>query len=67
MAEQMARLSRLAYRVAWVNPRKQSSNYQPLVGGMAAALPHVDAFISGHSLDAMFEVLEAIGRQSSPA
>ena len=66
VAEQMARLSRLTHRVVWVNPRKQSSSYRPLVGGMAAALPHVDAFISGHSLEAMFEVLEAIGRPSSP-
>jgi uncharacterized protein with von Willebrand factor type A (vWA) domain len=62
VGEQMARLSRLAHRVVWVNPRKQSANYQPLAGGMAAALPHVDAFISGHSLESMFEVLEAIGR-----
>jgi uncharacterized protein with von Willebrand factor type A (vWA) domain len=62
VAEQMARLSRLAHRVVWVNPRKQSANYQPLAGGMAAALPHIDAFISGHSLESMFEVLEAIGR-----
>jgi uncharacterized protein with von Willebrand factor type A (vWA) domain len=65
VAEQMARLSRLAYRVVWVNPRKQSSSYQPLVAGMAAALPHIDTFVSGHSLEAMFEVLDAIGRQST--
>lgn len=62
VGEQMARLSRLAHRVVWVNPRKQSSSYQPLVGAMAAALPHVDAFVSGHSLEAMCEVLQAIGR-----
>ena len=36
---QMARLSRLAHRIVWVNPRKVALNYQPLVGGMAAALP----------------------------
>jgi uncharacterized protein len=62
VGEQMARLSRLAHRVVWVNPRKQSSSYQPLAGAMAAALPHVDAFVSGHSLEAMYEVLQAIGR-----
>jgi uncharacterized protein with von Willebrand factor type A (vWA) domain len=45
----------------WVNPRKQSDSYQPLVGAMAAALPHVDAFVSGHSFQAMQEVLEAVG------
>jgi uncharacterized protein with von Willebrand factor type A (vWA) domain len=61
VAEQMARLSRLAHRVVWVNPRKQSSSYQPLVGAMAAALPYVDAFVSGHSFEAMHEVLRAIG------
>lgn len=61
VAEQMERLSRLAHRVVWVNPRKQSEQYQPLVGAMAAALPHVDAFVSGHSLAAMSEVVRAIG------
>ena len=35
----MARLSRLAYRIVWVNPRTQSPRYRPLVGGMAAAWP----------------------------
>jgi len=62
VGEQMARLSRLAHRVVWVNPRKQSPSYRPLVGGMAAALPHVDELVSGHSLESMFEVLEAIAR-----
>ena len=28
---------------------------------MAAALPYVDALVSGHSLDALYEVVEAIG------
>lgn len=63
VAEQMSRLARLAHKVVWVNPRKQSSQYRPLVGGMAAALPHVDEMVSGHSLAAMNEVLEAIGRR----
>jgi uncharacterized protein with von Willebrand factor type A (vWA) domain len=46
----------------WVNPRKQSDRYEPAVGGMRAALPYVDAFVSGHSLDAMDDVLAAIAR-----
>ena len=65
VGEQMARLARLAHSVVWVNPRKQSDTYQPLVGGMAAALPHVDTFVSGHSLEAMHDVLQAIGRSRS--
>ena len=38
--------------------------YQPLVGGMAAALPYVDEFLSGHSLAALDEVLAAISYSS---
>jgi hypothetical protein len=60
LGEQMARLQRLAHRVVWVNPRSAAEQYEPLAGGMAAALPHVDAFVSGHSLDALDEVLTAI-------
>lgn len=68
VAAQMARLKRLAYRIIWVNPRKAAVNYQPLVGGMAAALPYCDAFVSGHSYAALAEVAEAVrtGRTVSP-
>ena len=60
LAREMERLGRLAYRVVWVNPRRASPRFEPLVGGMAAALPHVDAFVSGHSPAAIDEVLAAI-------
>jgi uncharacterized protein with von Willebrand factor type A (vWA) domain len=60
LAREMERLHRLAHRIVWVNPRKAAAGYEPLVGGMAAALPFVDAFVSGHSLAALDEVLEAV-------
>jgi uncharacterized protein with von Willebrand factor type A (vWA) domain len=60
LEREMARLHRLAFRVVWVNPRKAAPEYAPLVGGMAAALPHVDAFVSGHSVAALEEVIDAI-------
>jgi len=60
LGEQMARLRRLAHRVIWVNPRSAAEHYEPLVGGMAAALPHVDVVVSGHSLRALDDVLAAI-------
>jgi uncharacterized protein with von Willebrand factor type A (vWA) domain len=53
LATQMARLSRLAHRVVWANPLKGQSGYAPLAAGMAAALPHVDNFVAGHSLAAL--------------
>ncbi len=64
LGEQMRRLSRLAYRVIWVNPLKGSPEYQPLARGMAAALPYVDDFLSGHnlaSLETLAEVLARLG------
>ncbi|MEI8058175.1 MAG: VWA domain-containing protein [Actinomycetes bacterium] len=56
----MEQLSRLAYQIIWVNPRKAASSYQPLVGGMAAAMPFIDTFVSGHSLRALEQVMSAV-------
>jgi uncharacterized protein with von Willebrand factor type A (vWA) domain len=44
----------------WVNPRKAAPGYAPLVGGMAAALPYVDAFVSGHTLAALEQVVAVV-------
>lgn len=60
VAREMARLSRLTHRIIWVNPRKAAPGYTPRTAGMTAALPYCDAFISGHSLAALMEVVEAI-------
>ncbi len=60
LAEQMIRLSRLAYKVIWVNPLKAAPGYQPLARGMAAALPYVDVFLSGHNFESLEELARAI-------
>ena len=62
LAEQMQRLQRVAYRTVWVNPLKASPGYAPLAAGMAAALPHVDEFVEGHSLDSLQKLAEVISR-----
>lgn len=62
LAEQMARLSRLAYRVVWLNPLQEDPAYEPLARGMTAALPYVDLFASGHSLASLEEVAAALRR-----
>ncbi len=58
LSSEMARLARVAHRVVWVNPLKASPGYEPLVRGMAAALPYVDDFVEGHSVAS----LESLGR-----
>jgi len=60
MDEQMTRLGRVAYEVVWVNPLKATPGYAPLARGMAAALPHVDRFLEGHSLDSLKALATAI-------
>ena len=60
LGDQLARLSRVAYRIVWANPRTQDPRYRPLVGGMAAAWPHCDAVVSAHRLDALSELSAAI-------
>jgi uncharacterized protein with von Willebrand factor type A (vWA) domain len=67
VAREMERLRRLAYRIVWVNPRKAARGFEPLAGGMAAALPYCDAFVSGHNLRALTAVAAAIAAGSRPA
>lgn len=64
LGTQMQRLSRLAHRVVWANPRKARPGYEPLAAGMAAALPHVDDFVEGHSLAALERLAAHVARPS---
>ena len=50
-----------------MNPLKATPGYQPLAQGMAAALPHVDDFIEGHSLQSLDRLAEVLADDRSPA
>jgi hypothetical protein len=67
VGREMERLRRLAYRIVWVNPRVSARGFEARAGGLVAALPHCDALVSGHSLEALNEVVEAIGAARSGA
>jgi hypothetical protein len=60
VGQEMARLARQAFAVVWVNPLKGNPEYQPLAGGMRAALPYIDRFISGHNLESLEELAEVV-------
>jgi len=60
LRREMERLSLVAFRIVWVNPRTKSAAYQPLAGGMAAAWPHCDAVVSGHTVQALDELTAAL-------
>jgi uncharacterized protein with von Willebrand factor type A (vWA) domain len=63
LAAQMARLSRLAHRVIWLNPLQEDPAYEPLARGMRAALPYVDVFASGHNLASLEEVAAVLAER----
>ena len=56
LAAAMARLSRLAHRVIWVNPLKAGPAYEPATRGMRAVLPHIDLLVSGHNLASLADL-----------
>ncbi len=56
VGHEMAKIARAAYAVVWVNPLKGNPEYQPLAGGMRAALPFVDRFVAGHNLRSLEEL-----------
>jgi uncharacterized protein with von Willebrand factor type A (vWA) domain len=60
LRREMARLSRVAFRIVWVNPRARRPGYRPLAGGMAAAWPYCDAVVGAHRLDALGELTAAL-------
>jgi uncharacterized protein with von Willebrand factor type A (vWA) domain len=62
VGEQMARLSRLAHRIVWLNPLKEDPAYEPLARGMRAALPYVDVFAGGHNFASLEAAVNALAR-----
>jgi uncharacterized protein len=60
LGEQVRRLRAVAHRVVWVNPHRGRPGYEPVQGGIMAVLPHVDAFVAGHSMAAFEELTEVV-------
>jgi uncharacterized protein len=63
---EMEKLHRACHALVWINPLAGDVGYQPVSGGMAAALPHVDAFLPGNNLASLMslaDVLEQLSRR----
>ncbi len=65
LGRQMRKLARTCAEIIWVNPLAGDERYQPLAGGMRAALPSVDHLMPGHSVAALGEVAAAISGQTA--
>jgi uncharacterized protein with von Willebrand factor type A (vWA) domain len=60
LAEQMARLRRIAHRVVWVNPHRGKAGYEAVQTGVLAALPYCHDFLAGHSLATYADLVEVL-------
>ena len=61
LAAAMERLSRLCYRVVWLNPHKGDNvNFRPSTLGMMVAAPHIDLLLSGHDLASLEQLAEML-------
>jgi len=57
LAAAMERLSRLSYRIIWLNPHKGTDPaFRPSTLGMIVAAPHVHLLLSGHDLSSLEEL-----------
>lgn len=64
LGRELGRLAQVANRIIWVNPLKVTDGYEPLAKGMAAALPHLDEFVEGHSADSFARLAELLDGRS---
>jgi uncharacterized protein with von Willebrand factor type A (vWA) domain len=64
LGEQVRRLRRRARRVVWLNPLLGREDYEPVAGGMQAALAHLDAFAPAHNLDSLLGIEDLLLRLS---
>ena len=60
LAEEAARLKRLARRIVWLNPLLRYDGFEPRAAGIRAILPHVDAFLPAHNLTSLADLARAL-------
>lgn len=61
VAAETARLRRNCHRLVWLNPLAGTPGYQPLAGGMRAALPYVDDFLPAGTVASLERLGEILG------
>ena len=63
VASETARLRRNCHRLVWLNPLAGTPGYEPLAGGMRAAMPYIDDFVPAGtvaSLERLGEILAGV-------
>jgi uncharacterized protein len=61
LPRQVARLSRIAHRLIWVNPARRRPGFKPMPP-LRNSLRYADEQLTGHTLDELYALVEAITR-----
>jgi uncharacterized protein with von Willebrand factor type A (vWA) domain len=62
LPRQIARLSRIARRIIWVNPGRRRPGYRPMLAGLRDSLDYAEEQLSGHTLDELQSLVAVIAR-----
>jgi uncharacterized protein with von Willebrand factor type A (vWA) domain len=60
LSREMDRLHRSCHQLIWLNPLLGAANYEPLVRGIQAALPHIDHFMPVHNLASLEQLAQLL-------
>lgn len=63
LGREMDRLHRSCHRLIWLNPLLGAEDYQPLVRGIQAAMPHIDDFLPVHNLASLEQLAELLNKE----
>jgi uncharacterized protein with von Willebrand factor type A (vWA) domain len=63
---EMARLSRSARHIVWLNPLLRYSKFEARAAGIKAIMPYVDEFRPCHSLETLSDLADALSGSAKP-
>lgn len=64
LGREMATLQRSCHRLIWLDPLAGRPGFEPVTGGLRAALPHVDAFLPCATVASLEELATGLARLS---
>ena len=50
----------------WLNPLLRYAGFEPKAAGVAALLPHVDAFLPVHNLESLEQLIAQLAQKGRP-
>jgi uncharacterized protein with von Willebrand factor type A (vWA) domain len=61
LARELSAIQRRSRQVVWLNPLLGMEDYQPLTGGMVAAMPFIDVLAAAHNLESLLALEHLLG------